>query len=137
MLGSSILLVGGYILLSMEARYAGHSLESQQRVRGLLAAPLDQLAVSLLSEYIAPANPESVSRINVIATVCQRLGVGGPERIATGRLVAEGWQLLERRGLICRDPEQKQGDWWFLTRAGETALGRPDLGSFLQEPNGH
>ena len=42
------------------------------------------------------------------------------------RILAEGWQLLENHGLICRDPDQSQGDWWFLTRAGDRILQASD-----------
>ena len=79
------------------------------------------LAESLLKGSFT--GDESVSRVNVINS---RAGVGhaiAPQR----RRVAEAWQLLERAGLICREPDGRQGDLWFLTGAGRTALSGGDV----------
>jgi hypothetical protein len=101
-------------------------LKGVRTAQGLAAEPLQRLAWGLLVEFFA-RETDAVSRRNTIIEVSQRLGLGGPDRRAASRTLAEGWQLLENQGLICRDPEQLQGDWWFLTRAGRSALEREDL----------
>ncbi len=80
-----------------------------------------ELAESLLKSSFT--GDQSVSRVNVINA---RGGQGHalePQR----RRVAEGWQLLEHAGLICRDPDDRRGDGWFLTGAGRTALSGGDV----------
>src|SRR4051794_22416245 len=93
------------------------ALDGVRTAQGLAAEPIEDLAVGLLTEFF-DKEPDSVSRRNTINAVSQRLGLGGPSRRHGSRILAEAWQLLEINGLICRDPEQTQGDWWFLTRAG-------------------
>lgn len=92
--------------------------------QGLAAQSVEDLALGLLSEF--SVRDDVISRRNTINAVCQQLGLGGPSRRAASRVLAESWQLLEHRGLICRDPDQTQGDWWFLTRAGQAFLAEED-----------
>jgi hypothetical protein len=103
----------------------GKVLQGVRTPQGLAAEPVEDLATGLLSEFFAD-EPDVVSRRNAINAVCQRLGLGGPGRRAAARLLAEAWQLLENNSLICRDPDQAQGDWWFLTRAGRRLLDSQD-----------
>lgn len=100
-------------------------LEGVRTAQGLAAEPVERLAWGLLVEFFPP-DADVVSRRNAINEISQRLGLGGPSRRAASRTLAEGWQLLENRGLICRDPDQTQGDWWFLTRAGRAIQERDD-----------
>lgn len=99
-----------------------------QRIRsdkGLAAEPLDRLAAGILEEFFG-GDADTVSRRNAIIEVSQRLGLAGPSRRSAARVLAEAWQYLENRGLICRDPDQTQGEWWFLTRAGRDFLESAD-----------
>ena len=99
----------------------GKVIEGVRSAEGLAAEPVNALAVGLLVDFFADES-DVVSRRNAINEVCQRLGLGGPSRRSASRILAEAWQLLENQGLICRDPNQSQGDWWFLTRAGRQLL---------------
>lgn len=85
-------------------------------------ASLAETAEWLLTRAFAGAD-DSVSRLNTLNSLA---GQGRDQRPARLRL-AEAWQLLERASLICRDPDQHQGDWWFLTGAGQAALRGGDV----------
>lgn len=62
---------------------------------------------------------ESVSRMNTINAVAGTGRAALPQR----RLCAVAWQLLQRAGFVCREPQPPaEGDWWFLTPAGKAAL---------------
>jgi hypothetical protein len=101
------------------------TLEGVRTAQGLAGEPVEELAAGLLAEFFGHGS-DTVSRRNAINAVTQRLGLGGPGRLMASRILAEGWQLLENHGLICRDPDQSQGDWWFLTRAGDRILQASD-----------
>jgi hypothetical protein len=107
-------------------------IDRARRAHGLGEQPVEHLAATLLRGFFADATDGSVSRRNAINAVCRSLGAAGRERATVARLYAEGWQLLELAGLICRDPEQPQGDWWFLTRAGRAALGEGRVDEVLR-----
>ncbi len=83
---------------------------------------LVETAEQLLTRAFVRAD-DSVSRLNMLNSLA---GQGRDQRPARLRF-AEAWQLLERAGLICRDPDQHQGDWWFLTGAGKAALRGGDV----------
>lgn len=82
---------------------------------------LPELAESLLRREMSQS--DSVSRINVLNGRAGTANAQRPERLR----LAEAWQLLERAGLICRDPDDHQGDWWFVTGAGRAALSGGDV----------
>lgn len=60
--------------------------------------------------------------------------IGGPGHARHGerRLWAEAWQMLERGGLICKEPDARDSDVWFLTSAGRAALVHGDIIGSLQ-----
>lgn len=95
------------------------AMQSVRTLHKLLESTTAEVAVYLVPHIVLGGSDGTVSRRNTINQVCQSLGVGGHNRRDASRVLAEGWQLLEQRGYICRDPEQAQGDWWFLTRRGE------------------
>ena len=115
--------------------YAGQSelLEGIRSVHGLAAERLERVAIRLLDGFFAGGS-EVVSRRNAIIDVCQQMGVGGPDRRVAARLLAEAWQVLELNGLICRDPDQTPGEWWFLTRGGRDFMKRRDREAGLALP---
>jgi hypothetical protein len=101
------------------------------------ATLLDRAALLLTSNFGKPLQAES--RLNAAIAIASSLspqsgiisgGVvsGGREsRIRALRSVAEAWQVLERAGLVCRDLDQSQGDWWLLTESGEAARMSDDV----------
>jgi hypothetical protein len=86
-------------------------------------------AERILPELFGSAGDEAVSRHSAL----QRLG-GGPGRrtLAERRRWAEAWQLLERAGLICREPDESRRDW-FLTGAGKQALAGGDIAGAIMQ----
>jgi hypothetical protein len=90
-------------------------------------------AGEILREVFEQAGDQSVSRHNEL----QRLG-GGPGRFALAerRRWAEAWQLLERAGFICRDPDERSSGW-FLTGAGKQALAGGDITGALMLAHAH
>jgi hypothetical protein len=76
----------------------------------------------LLREVFAPAGEESVSRHNEML----RLGGAGHAALNERRRWAEAWHLLERGGLICREPDG-HSKGWFLTGPGRRALSGGDV----------
>jgi hypothetical protein len=79
-------------------------------------------AERLLREVFAAAGEESVGRHNELL----RLGAPGHLALLERRRWAEAWQLLERAGLICREPDETSNRW-FLTGQGRQALSGGDI----------
>ena len=64
--------------------------------------------------------------------VLRRLGGAANSELPARRLWAEAWQLLARAGLICREPDARDRDLWFLTPAGAQALAEGDFGRAIR-----
>jgi hypothetical protein len=88
-----------------------------------------ELAEHILRTFFAPGPDDSVSRINTINALAGTGRAQQPYR----RTCADAWQILQRAGLVCREPDPpSDGDWWFLTTPGRSALSSGDvLGSIM------
>jgi hypothetical protein len=83
-----------------------------------------ELAEHLLRTFFANDPDESVSRINTINALAGTGATQQPYR----RTCADAWQILQRAGLVCREPAPpRDGDWWFLTNSGRSALSSGDI----------
>jgi hypothetical protein len=97
------------------------------QVRVSKTATTIERAEQVLRELFEPSPEEAVSRHNALL----RLGGGvGTATLPERRRWAEAWQLLERGGLICREPNSRRDDW-FLTGAGKQALAGGDVAGAL------
>jgi hypothetical protein len=88
--------------------------------RQVADATLEGLAIALLLAAFEHDPDDSASRLNVLNAATADLS--REVRTPLLRKLAAGWQLLEHAKLVCRDPEQSRGDWWFLTGAGRGLL---------------
>lgn len=83
-----------------------------------------ELAEHILRKFFAANPDESVSRSNTINAIAGT----GRAQLPYRRTCADAWQILQRAGLVCREPEPpREGDWWFLTNAGRSALSSGDI----------
>ena len=90
-------------------------------------------AEHLLREVFEPAHDQAVSRHNEL----QRLGGGpGQATLEERRRWAEAWQLLERAGFVCLEPDESRGGW-FMTGHGRQALAAGDVKGAIMLALGH
>ena len=91
-----------------------------------------ELGEYILRRYFWTKPDESVSRVNTINEVAGT----GRSQLPYRRTCADAWQMLQRAGLICREPEPpRDGDWWFLTNAGRQAVTSGDvMGALVIRP---
>lgn len=103
-----------------------------------MGASLIERAVLILQRAFRESE-QSISRLDFARAIATQAGAH-PSGVVGGtviggsstpdpkvmNLVSEAWQLLEAARLVCRDLNQLQGDWWFLTGAGRQARNSTD-----------
>ena len=85
----------------------------------------DRAEIILRQQFVGSDTVSRVNAINALAGL-------GQAALPARRQWAEAWQLLQRAGFICREPEApKDGDWWFITASGASSL-QSDFAGSLQ-----